>query len=273
MVGIRNLFPVEFRLLFYARRIGIRIRCSGRQALSRRSNAALVRRWPTGGYWRPTKGLLGEPLDKERSSDLLKSFPLYSLLRTAAREDCALSTAPDDSSGQAALGATGPDAPVVVLDTNVVLDWLVFRDPSCVALSRQLRARRWAWHATEAMRAELAGVLPRKQLLEWQPDCECILSIFDELTVISFAAQGITHAGMRPCRDPDDQKFVDLACAIGARWLFSRDRALLDLAKPARQYGVEILTPTQWLHRQAPGGVCPPAWSGNVVPTRDARDG
>jgi uncharacterized protein len=144
------------------------------------------------------------------------------------------------------------DVPPVVLDTNVVLDWLVFRDPCCAVLSQLLWARQWAWHATDAMRAELASVLPRTQLLTWQPDCERALSIFDELAQVSCASPRITATGMQPCRDPDDQKFVDLACSIGARWLFSRDRALLELARPARQHGVEIVTPAQWMRQRAP---------------------
>jgi predicted nucleic acid-binding protein len=54
-----------------------------------------------------------------------------------------------------------------------------------------------------------------------------------------------TPASLR-CRDGDDQKFLDLAHFAGARWLISRDRALLDLAKRARHLGFEILTPALW---------------------------
>jgi len=49
------------------------------------------------------------------------------------------------------------------------------------------------------------------------------------------------------CNDPDDQKFVDLALAYGARWLLSRDRAVLKLAKRCRTLGLQVLTPEQWL--------------------------
>jgi len=48
------------------------------------------------------------------------------------------------------------------------------------------------------------------------------------------------------CRDPDDQMFIDLAVEAKARWLISRDRAVLALAKRARAFGVEILTPEAW---------------------------
>jgi predicted nucleic acid-binding protein len=70
------------------------------------------------------------------------------------------------------------------------------------------------------------------------------------------------NAGLRPdqaakvrasahlhCRDPDDQMFLDLALAAGARWLVSRDRALLHLRRRAQSHGLAIVTPEQW---QAP---------------------
>jgi predicted nucleic acid-binding protein len=46
------------------------------------------------------------------------------------------------------------------------------------------------------------------------------------------------------CRDPDDQKFLELALATDARFLVTRDRALLDLARRAQeQHGLAILRP------------------------------
>jgi len=48
------------------------------------------------------------------------------------------------------------------------------------------------------------------------------------------------------CRDPDDQKFIDLAISQGAQWLFSRDRAVLALAKRARAQGLIIMSPDSW---------------------------
>ena len=37
--------------------------------------------------------------------------------------------------------------PSAVLDTNTVLDWLVFRDPATEQLSRHIEAGRLAWRA------------------------------------------------------------------------------------------------------------------------------
>ena len=144
-----------------------------------------------------------------------------------------------------------PAPPVVVLDTNVVLDWLLFRDAGLAKLADLLQAGRLHWHATASMRSELASVLPRRQFLPWSPNCEHILSVFDRMAMVCeepSSADG--RSGRLRCRDPDDQKFIDLAVAIGAQWLLSKDRALLALAKPARAHGVQVLTPAQW-QRQA----------------------
>lgn len=140
------------------------------------------------------------------------------------------------------------DAAVVVLDTNVVLDWLVFEDPAFRPLARRLAAGAWTWHATPAMRAELADVLPRLRWRDNLIDCEHVLTFFDrQVRMIDSPVGPPPQAALRTCRDPDDQKFLDLACHQQARWLFSRDRALLEMARAARPLGVEVLSPAQWL--------------------------
>lgn len=48
------------------------------------------------------------------------------------------------------------------------------------------------------------------------------------------------------CRDPQDDKFLEAALAAGARLLIARDADLTDLEKP---FGVEIVTPRQFLAR------------------------
>jgi putative PIN family toxin of toxin-antitoxin system len=192
----------------------------------------------------------GKPLDKERSSNLLKSLPLYSQLRDAARRVCAASPMTHESAHETLTVRRVPlDAPVVVLDTNVVLDWLLFNDPTCHALALQIKTGQIAWHTTAMMRAELLSVLPRPQFLAWNPNCEHIVSAFDRWGIVWPIDVPSSGAAAPRCRDPDDQKFIDLAYACSARWLFSRDRALLNLAKAARARDLEILTPVQWQRR------------------------
>jgi len=60
--------------------------------------------------------------------------------------------------------------PIIVLDTNVVLDWLLFQNAECAAIEAHVVSGRIRWHATAAMRDELTHVLARGGLKAWKPD-------------------------------------------------------------------------------------------------------
>jgi predicted nucleic acid-binding protein len=145
------------------------------------------------------------------------------------------------------------DASRLVLDTNVVLDWLVFRNPGCRALVDALETRRAHWMTTVAMRQELAHVLARGTLAAWRPDLASIEAAHRRFAVTVETSNAPTRPQLR-CTDPDDQKFVDLALQIGDACLLSRDRAVLKLARRAREAGFAILTPEVWSSRLAPRG-------------------
>ena len=145
-----------------------------------------------------------------------------------------------------------PAAPLV-LDTNVVLDWLVFRNPACAPLIAALEGGRARWVSTAAMRDELMHVLGRGTLAAWQPDLESIAAAHRHWAQMIDADGRPTRAGLR-CTDPDDQKFIDLAAQVGNACLLSRDRAVLKLARRAREAGFAILTPEGWAELQASGG-------------------
>jgi len=139
-----------------------------------------------------------------------------------------------------------PDAAVpLVLDTNVVLDWLVFRDPSATALRTALADGAWRWHATAAMRAELEQVLTYESLTAWSPDPVEVLASWDRWAKCVDPLPPPLSQPLR-CTDPDDQKFLDLALQLGPCTLLSRDRALLRLARRAAPWGVHILSPERW---------------------------
>lgn len=133
----------------------------------------------------------------------------------------------------------------LVLDTNVVLDWLVFRNPAVTPLEAALAGGRWRWHATPAMLGELEHVLTYASIAPWQPDRGMILASFTRWAVITTALPPTLSHPLR-CTDPDDQMFVDLAAQLGGATLLSRDRAVLKLARRARLQGVSILTPERW---------------------------
>lgn len=144
--------------------------------------------------------------------------------------------------------STSPiESPALVLDTNVVLDWLLFRNPACNALNAALVAGDVRWIATAAMRDELAHVLARGTLDKWQPDLTTVWARWDQYCTEVPAAPPLGPAAALRCSDPDDQKFIDLAVTCKARWLLSHDRAVQRLARRLRDRGVTVTTPAAWL--------------------------
>lgn len=138
------------------------------------------------------------------------------------------------------------DLPAIVIDTQVIMDWLVFNDPRVQALAAAVSAGCLQWLATSAMRDEIRHVLGRGVAASYAPDLAYIEAQFDLHALTVDAAGPQPLAGRLVCRDPDDQKFIDLALASGARWLVSRDKAVLALAKRARPHGLAIVTPQGW---------------------------
>ena len=137
-------------------------------------------------------------------------------------------------------------SPIVVLDTNVVLDCLLFRNPDCASLLVAVADGRLRWIATAAMRDELAHVLSRGGFDAWHPNPLALWAAWDlHCNEVPAPAPPGLIRGPR-CTDPDDQKFIDLAVARSACWLLSRDRAVLKLARRLHDLGVEVITPQQW---------------------------
>ena len=140
---------------------------------------------------------------------------------------------------------------LIVLDTNVVMDWLVFLDPGCAALQAAVMAGTVHWRASSEMRAELAHVLGRGIAKAWLPDPAVLWSRWDQDCVeLNDVAPASLGTRLR-CTDPDDQKFIDFALGHRARWLLSHDRAVLKLARRARPLGLHILTPAAWTTQTA----------------------
>jgi putative PIN family toxin of toxin-antitoxin system len=137
-------------------------------------------------------------------------------------------------------------APRAILDTNAVLDWLVFDNPGMQALSQAIQTGTIAWLSCPTMRDEFSRIVKHTSLATWSPNSEQALTAFDRWAQLCDAPStpppGLT---LRPS-DPDDQVFIDLALEQQARWLVTRDKALLKLARQARASGVAVLTPQAW---------------------------
>lgn len=129
----------------------------------------------------------------------------------------------------------------MVIDTNIVLDLLLFRDPSTSALTRALAQRSLLWYATPAMRDELQRVLTYPAMQRWlarvdTDDAAGILARFDQLSQV----HAEVPTGPPRCSDPDDQKFIDLALALQAV-LLSKDRAVLRLRRTLGARSVTVV--------------------------------
>jgi predicted nucleic acid-binding protein len=131
-----------------------------------------------------------------------------------------------------------------VIDTQVVMDWLVFRDARVSALTAAVSHGQLRWIGQPAMLDELRHVLGRGVAAAFEPD---LVWIEDHFARLCHMIEADSPPAVRlTCRDPDDQKFIDLAISQGAQWLFSRDRAVLALAKRARAQGLVIMSPDSW---------------------------
>ena len=150
-------------------------------------------------------------------------------------------------------------APVLVLDTNVVLDWLYFRDPRCTDLADAITAGHVRWVASAAMRDELAHVLGRGIRGDRRGDNVRILETWDRWVRHADAGGAPAPHNLR-CTDADDQKFLDLAVQVRASALLSADRAVLKLARRARTIGLSIVDLDGWTRQWRPAaGLTSPA--------------
>jgi predicted nucleic acid-binding protein len=143
-------------------------------------------------------------------------------------DDRALSAAP--------AGGASP----IVIDTNIVLDLLVFDDPLWVPLRAALAAGELRWLATAAMRDELLRVLGypliARRLQKDARQADAVMAAFDAQV---HAVADVPPRARFVCKDPDDQIFIDLAVAQTAR-LLSKDQAVLSMRKRLATLGVAV---------------------------------
>jgi putative PIN family toxin of toxin-antitoxin system len=145
----------------------------------------------------------------------------------------------------------GPAALRVVIDTNAMLDWLVFAEPAALALGEAIAERRCVWCATPPMLDELRAVLARPLTERWEPARKLALTIqLDHLVTAAPTSSANRSANRLICRDAADQMFIDLALALAPSWLVTRDRALLALRRRAAMLRVAVATPEQWRQQQ-----------------------
>ena len=114
----------------------------------------------------------------------------------------------------------------LVIDTQVWLDCLVFDDPSVAALRQTIATQNVEVLIDDACLAELERVLAYP--LNRTVDVAACLAVCRQ-TARRVTCE--TTQKLPVCRDPDDQKFLELAAAAKADCLVTRDRDLLRLTR------------------------------------------
>jgi putative PIN family toxin of toxin-antitoxin system len=143
----------------------------------------------------------------------------------------------------------GSDEPLrVVLDTNVLVSALLYRDGELAWLAPAWQAGAVLPLASLDIVEELTRIIDQLGQLKFgleQPAIAEIIARYLSFTEL-VAASSNGHSSMPKCRDPDDQKFLDLAERAHADVLVTSDRALLGLA---RKTPFLILSPVKFRER------------------------
>ena len=141
------------------------------------------------------------------------------------------------------------DRPRIVVDTNVLLDLLFWRDASAEPLRLALETGAVAAVFDDEALKEAGEVLGRPQFLAGDDE-----AVFALLEAWSRNAQRVPEEAVAAsaktlavrCRDPLDQKFLVLAAASGASWLATKDKLLFKAGKKMRRlFGIAALRPSE----------------------------
>jgi putative PIN family toxin of toxin-antitoxin system len=144
----------------------------------------------------------------------------------------------------------------LILDTNIILDLFVFNDPDLAALKPALLAglenKQLNWIATQDMRIELERVLTHPKITPrmafYQVSAGDVLDKFDQLATLVDPAPKAKWV----CKDPDDQRFINLAVQHKAT-LLSKDQAVLCMAKRMLTAGSVVQKATDFSLKQHSG--------------------
>jgi predicted nucleic acid-binding protein len=153
---------------------------------------------------------------------------------------------------------------LIVIDTQSLFDWMVFRNPTCRAWPTALSGDHWEWIFTSPMKAEFDFVLAKGFGERWPVAADAVASAWTRHGHAVDVPDALGAAVRLHCSDGDDQKFIDLAVAVRAYTLVTRDKALLKLArKAAQRHDVRVCKPEVWSAELAEASVA----EGQQAPT------
>jgi len=141
----------------------------------------------------------------------------------------------------------GMPASLIIIDSQSLFDWMVFRNPVCAPWDTALGGHAWEWIFTSEMKAEFDFVAAKGFGARWPVDTASIASTWSRHGRQVDIPPPPGAAVRLHCADPDDQKFIDLAIAARAHTLVTRDKALLRLARKAlERHGLRVCRPEAW---------------------------
>ncbi len=134
----------------------------------------------------------------------------------------------------------------IVLDTNIWLDRLVFNDSGLSHLKLAAKEKRVDIFIDAACEAELERVLGydlARHRLDAAAQAACLAEFRRSATRVDTPAPEADRKALARCQDPDDQKFLELALAVRADALITKDHKLLELARRTKAF--RILKPAR----------------------------
>jgi uncharacterized protein len=144
----------------------------------------------------------------------------------------------------------------LVLDTNIWLDWLVFDDQGIAPIKAAVGSGRAEISIDAACEQELLRVLARplqKKTFDAGLQAACLAECRRLTQMAKTAERNSGNTGERDCgrlpvcRDPSDQKFLELARDCRADFLITKDLTLLALGRRKTQrVPFRIVTPQQF---------------------------
>jgi putative PIN family toxin of toxin-antitoxin system len=141
-----------------------------------------------------------------------------------------------------------PPIPLLVLDTNVILDWVAFRDRRVRPIAAAIESGALHAATSGACLQELRRALSYAQVKLDSAAQAPALEHYLAHAVVFAIPEPAAATGLPRCEDPDDQKFLDLAWHARASHLVTRDKALLKLARQVARSGrFAVLAPDDFL--------------------------
>ncbi len=128
-----------------------------------------------------------------------------------------------------------------IFDTNVLMDFWVFNNPTGLAILENLDRLTLIGH--EETFCEFADVIARSHFALSDDQQAALLKQWSKVHCIW--PENLSKDLY--CRDADDNKFFNLGHATRAQYLVSRDKKVLKARGKAGRFGLTVLTPEAFL--------------------------